>query len=100
MRKFIKSPLRVMVAGIFVVSIAIGVSTSTSSLTESGDVSLAGLGSVAAQGESGGGSGYYEQIDFCGAYTPGCHVWVIKCRYTGGPSCGVSSQWPCSIFCG
>ena len=39
-----------MVAGIFVVSIAVGVSTSN--LNEPGDVSLAGLGSVAAQSEN------------------------------------------------
>ncbi len=42
---------------------------------------------------------YFARVDECGAYTPGCEFWAIKCDYYGSEICFAEDQIPCEEGC-
>ena len=72
MKKFLKNPLKVVVAGLFALAVSVGLSTGLSVGESDSNVDLLALSSAVAQSESGfpcgtcKGSPYY-----CGGYQGG-----------------------------
>ena len=88
MKNLLKNPLKLIAAGMFVVAMGFGMSTSLKVSETANNVDLFALSSAVAQGEGGSGEGEGEWLCDFAPNWPSFPAWTVRIQcYSGSNLC-------------